>query len=251
MPSLGLTWAEGHPSPGCLATGPEVAAAGARIRELLDSTLGVLKDRGCSRADFTTTRPFGAEREARAFLQGMATLQLPRCDTIRRGTPVHSIAWANRLGRRLLARTYDKGLEQGGEAFKFVRFEDQRRFPSGHRPSIDVVADPSFQRTQFVNRFAPMRKAVDGVKAASFPVVAQALADEVRYGYRTWAEGERLAGALVLIGGGAGEGYSRRTLYRRRAELREAGYVIADADLEPVEVDLGEVLESALAEFGG
>ena len=95
-----------------------------------------------------------------------------------------------------------------------------------------------------------MRKAVDGVKAASFPVIAQALADEAKYGFRDVREAERLAGALVLLSGGAGESYSRRTMYRRRSELREAGYVIADSYLEPVEVDLGDVLEQALAEFG-
>lgn len=46
-----------------------------------------------------------------------------------------------------------------------------------------------------------MRQALDGVKAATFPVVAQALADEARYGYRPWKETERLAGSLVLLTG--------------------------------------------------
>lgn len=250
IPALGLTWVEGHPAPDALASPAEVLTAGEAIGELVDGTLGVRAVRGVGRADLTTTQRFGPEREARAFLAGMATLELPRCDTIRRGTPVHSIAWANVNGRRLLARCYDKGLELGGEAFERVRFEDQRRFPSGARPPLDVVADPAYQRERFAARFEPMRKAVDGVKAASFPVIAQALADEARYGYRTAREVERLAGALVILSGGGGEAYSRRTLYRRRAELREAGYVVADSYLEPVEVDLGEVLAGALAEFG-
>jgi sirohydrochlorin ferrochelatase len=96
-----------------------------------------------------------------------------------------------------------------------------------------------------------MRKAVDGVTAASFPVVAQALADEVKYGYRDAREAERLAGALVLLGGGARDGYSRATYYRRRSELRAAGYVVVEDFMEPVEVDLGGELERALEEFGG
>ena len=94
-----------------------------------------------------------------------------------------------------------------------------------------------------------MRKAVDGVKAASFPVIAEDLADQARYGYRTTREIERLAGALVLLSAGAGEAYTRRTMYRRRSELRDAGFVIADGYLEPVEVDLGQVLEAAIADF--
>ena len=250
IPALGITWAEGHPSPGGLATPSEVNRAGERVRGLLDSTLGVRRDRGVSRADLTTTQPFDRECEARAFLAGMAALELPRCDTIVRGRPAHSIAWANVKGRRLLARAYDKGRELGGEAFQSVRLEDQRRYRSGGRPMLDVVADADFQRAQFEQRFAPMRKAVEGLKVASFPVIAQALADEVKYGYRSATEAERLAGALIIIGGGGGEGYSRATLYRRRAQLREAGYVVAPDWLDTVEVELGDVLERAVAEFG-
>jgi hypothetical protein len=251
VPALGLTWVEGHPTPGGLAKPDQVRAAAMEVRAHVDELLGVGVDRGVSRLDVTTTRAFGREMEARAFLAGMATLQLPRCETTRRGDPVHSIAWTHATGRRKLARCYDKGLERGGSPFELVRLEDQRRFPAGSRPPIDVASDGDYQREKFVSRFGPMRKAVDGVRAASFPVIAQALADEVKYGYREVREAERLAGALVLLSGGAGEGYARRTMYRRRAELREAGYVIADSYLEPVEVDLGEVLEAALEEFGG
>jgi hypothetical protein len=91
-----------------------------------------------------------------------------------------------------------------------------------------------------------VRKAVDGVRAATFPVVAQALADEAKYGYRENREAERLAGALVLLSGGAGDSYSRATYYRRRAELRDAGFVVLDDVSEAVEVNLGDVLERAL-----
>jgi hypothetical protein len=84
------------------------------------------------------------------------------------------------------------------------------------------------------------------VKAASFPVIAQALADEARYGYRSWQEAEKLAGSLVLLSGGAREAYTRPTYYRRKAELREAGYVVVDDLAEVVEVNLGDVVEAAL-----
>jgi hypothetical protein len=42
--------------------------------------------------------------------------------------------------------------------------------------------------------------------------------------------------------------YPRSTLYKRRAVLREAGYVLADEWMEPTTVDLGEVLERCLEE---
>jgi len=246
MPWAGLTWAEGHPTPGTLARGSEVQAAGQRIEELLDERLGVRKARGVARSDQTVTAEFMRPADARAFLAGMASVQLPRCQTTRRGHPVHSISWTHALGARKLARCYDKGLERGGEAFKLGRLEDQRRYQSGKRPPLDVVADPGYLRGRFEARFGPIRKAVDGVTAATFPVLAQTLADEARYGYRDTREAERLAGALVLLSGGAGEAYSRATFYRRRAELRDAGFVVVDDSAEVASVNLGEVVGQAL-----
>lgn len=251
LPALGQVWVEGHPRPGGLASPDEVAEAGERVRELVDARFGVLHDRGVSRLDVTTTRPFARPAEARAFLAGMAALDLPRCEAIRRGTPVHSIAWAHTRGRRLLARCYDKGLESGGEAFRAVRLEDQGRFAAGRRPPVEVAAEADYQRRRFVRRFEPMRKAVDGVRAATFPVVAQAIADEVKYGYRSATEARKLAGSLVLFAGGVRPGRGEATLYRWRRELRDAGFVVVDGFLESVEVDLGEQLEAALEEFDG
>lgn len=249
IPALGLTWAEGHPMPGALATPGQVLAAAEGVRDAVDGTLGVRRERGVARLDTTTTRPMGVELRGRAFLAGMASVELARCEAIRRGTPVHSIGWAHQKGRRLLARCYDKGLERGGDPWRFVRLEDQARFASGRRPMVEAAAEPEFQRRRLVQRFGPMRKSVQGVKAASLPVVAKAIADEVRYGYRPAREAERLAGALVLLHGGAGEGYPRATYYRRRAELREAGFVVVDDFMEPVEVDLADELDAALEEI--
>lgn len=159
---------------------------------------------------------------------------------------MHSISWTHPNGRRKLARCYDKGLEQGLEPFETVRMEDQRRYASGDRPSIEDVADTHYLQGKFRARFGPIRKAVHGVKAASFPVVAQALADEARYGYRSVREVERLAGALVILSGGGSDAYKRSTYYNRRAELRDAGYVVVDDVVEAVEVNLGDVVEEAL-----
>lgn len=256
IPALGLTWAEGHPAPGQLAGSAAVDAAATVVRDLVDERFGVRADRGVARLDSTATQVFGREAEARAFMAGMAALQLPRCETTRRGHPVHSVSWTHAQGARKLARCYDKGLELGGEPWRHARMEDQRRYPSAARPMMEAVAEPGYARGRFEARFGPIRKAVDGVKAATFPVIAQAIADEVRYGYRDWREAERLAGALVLLSAAGADAYpaSRRkgrrgpgpTFYRRRAELREAGYVVVDDLAEVVEVNLGEVVEAAI-----
>lgn len=246
IPGLGLTWAEGHPQPGALAGSRAVAEAAEQVRQVIHQRFGVVRDRGVARSDQTVTRSFSREQDARAFFAGMSAVQLPRTETTRRGHPVHSISWSAPNGRRILARCYDKGLERGGEAFKFGRLEDQRRYPSGGRPTVEAVSDPEYARQRFVARFGPVRKAVTGVKAATFPVIAQALADEARYGYRSVREVERLAGSLVVLCGGASEAYSRRSFYRRKAELKEAGYVVVDDLTESVEVNLGELVEEAM-----
>lgn len=249
FPALHLVAVEGNPEGGALWSPREVVGEGLRVRELIDATFGVRADRGVSRADFTTSRQYVPTR-GRALLAGLAALQFPRLERTARGAPVHSVWWTGEKSRAIRSRAYCESFKvESREPFERVRLEDQRRFQNGQRPALEVAADPDFQRDKFQRRFEPMRKAVQGVKAATFPVVAQALADEARYGYRSPQEVERLAGALVILSGGGGEAYGPRTLRRRRAELREAGYVVVDGFLESVEIDLGEELEAAVEGF--
>jgi hypothetical protein len=249
-PELHLVALEGNPDGGALWSGPEVLEAGEYVHDVIDGTFGVRRDRGVARLDVTTSRRFDPS-EGRAFMAGVAAMEFPRLEATRRGSPVHSVWWTGEKSATIKNRAYCESFKVAGrEPFERVRLEDQGRFPNGRRPSVDVAADPAFQRQRFLRRWEPMRKAVDGVTAASFPVIAQALADEVKYGYRSVREVERLAGALIILGGGAGDGYARSTRTRRKAELRAAGYVAVDDFMEPVEVNLGDELEAALSEFG-
>lgn len=227
-----------------------VRELGRQAWELVEGSFGVVGELGASRVDVTTTRRFDSVLHGRAFIGGMAAIELPRMEATRRGTPPHSVWWTGQRTRKIRARVYDKSRERGGEPWEAIRLEDQRSLPARERPALDVVSDPAWQRERFGARFGPMRKAVSGVRAASFPVVAQAIADEVKYGYRSASEGRQLAGSLVLLHGGAFESVPRRTKYRWRSELRDAGYVVVDDFMDPVEVDLGDELEAALEEFG-
>jgi hypothetical protein len=241
---------EGNPEGGALWGPNEVLAAGEEIFSLTEATFGVRRQRGVARLDITTSRRF-LPAEGRAFMAGVAAMEFPRLEATRRGSPPHSVWWTGEKSAAIKNRAYCESFKVAGrEPFERLRLEEQGRYPNGRRPPLEVAADPEFQRQRFLRRWEPMRKAVDGVTAASFPVIAQALADEVKYGYRSVREVERLAGALVILGGGGGEGYSRRTLYRRRAELKAAGYVAVEDFMEPVEVNLGHELEQALSEFG-
>lgn len=251
LPGFGMVAVEGNPANGALWGPGELLERGEAVREVIDGTFGVQGDKGVSRLDVTTSRRF-TPKQGRAFMAGMAAVELPRMEATRRGSPPHSVWWTGARTAVIRARTYCESFKVASrEPFERLRLEDQRRFPTARRIDLETAADPAQQRRFFLRRFEPMRKAVDGVTAASFPVVAQALADEARYGYRDVKEAERLAGALVLLGGGAGEAYSRATFYRRRAELRSAGYVVVEDFMEPTKVNLGEELELALEGFGG
>lgn len=244
IPSHGLLAVEGQASgePKVLASLADLGASRARVDQLV-APFGA-EYVGVSRADLAVDVAFGAPGETRAFLSGMAAIDLPRCETTRRGSPPHSVWWTGAKSAGIRARCYDPWQLRGGEAFESVRLEDQRRFSSGGRPDVYDLADTG--RDRWRSRFDPIRRAVDGVTAASLPVLARALADEARYGYRTAREVERLAGAMVILSGGAGEAYSRRTMYRRRSELRDAGYVVCDDLVDVVKVDLGEAVDAAM-----
>jgi hypothetical protein len=250
LPAFGMVAVEGNPVGGGLWTPAEVLSRGAAVKEFIADNLGSADERGVSRQDVTTSRRYDPSL-GQAFMAGMAAIELPRMEATRRGTPPHSVWWTGQRSARINARVYDEAFKvEGRESFERIRLEDQRRYPAARRIALDVAADPDYQRGRFMRRFEPMRRAVDGVTAASFPVIAQALADEVKYGYRSYTEAERLAGSLVLFGAGVRPSKGQSTLYRRRSELRAAGYVVVENFMDPVEVNLGDELEETLAGFG-
>lgn len=79
---------------------------------------------------------------------------------------------------------------------------------------------------------------------SGLPVIAKDVAERVHTGELDTRQAERMMGSLLLLSAGAP--YSRSTYYKRRAELRDNGYVVADDFFTPVEVDLAAVLEAAL-----
>lgn len=247
IPALSLYCVEGHPSEEGLCAGDALVAAFEEVRSALDEELGSYEFRGLSRLDSTATYAFSAGREGLAFLGGMAALDWPRLKPVVWGKPPETVGLTARNSRgRLLARGYDSGLLRGThERGVAIRLEDQRRYPSGKRPA-QVAFRGDYVRERFHSRFAPLYKSAKGVKVAGLPVLATKIAAMLDEGELTYREAERIGGALVIELGGATGHYSRRTHYRRRAELREHGLVLADDFYAPVEVDMGQVLEACL-----
>jgi hypothetical protein len=175
----------------------------------------------------------------------MAAMDWPRLKPVVWGKPPQTVGLTALNSRgRLLARGYDSGLLRGThERGVAIRLEDQRRFPSGSRPGTALL-NGTYVREKFERRFVPLWRSAKGVRVASLPVLANEVAARVVSGELRVTQAERLVGFAACEV--AGLPYPRRTYYRRKAELREQGLVVADAFFEPVEVDLGAVLEAAL-----
>jgi hypothetical protein len=213
------------------------------MRELRDWGHVPTRFAGLARLDSTATLRMNRQ-EGQAVLAGMAALDVPGCHPVVRGKPAHSVGYVHVRGRRILGRAYDKGREAGiAGPWELIRLEDQFRPASGARPSREHF-HAEFVRGRFHKRFMPLYRSAKGVKVTGLPVIARDVAQRVHGGDLETRQAERMMGSLMLLSAGAP--YSRSTYYKRRAELRDNGYVIADDYFTPVEVDLAAVLDAAL-----
>jgi hypothetical protein len=247
LPGHRMLFAEGHPAVEGLAhpaTLPEVAASVLTAIEEAGFPLG--RDAGVARADGTVTVGFEDGNQGLAVLQGVAALDFPRSMPVVWGRPPQTVYIANESGRGMKARIYDKALESlSGPAGTAVRFENQARYPKPMRRAVDEV-DLEHVRDRFQARFGPLAKSAAGLTVASLPVIAARVHERIQAGEIPRREAERLLGFMALHQAGD-RGYARRTMFRRRGELRERGLVLADDFFQPVEVNLGDTIEAALA----
>jgi hypothetical protein len=235
---------EGHPSPEGLAEPWGLESAYQEVLQDLEEWGHVPTGfAGLARLDSTVTQRMDRS-EGQAVLAGLAALDVPTCDPVVRGKPANSIAFVHVSGKRVLGRAYDKGREAGtAGAWELIRLEDQFRPASGKRPGRENF-HAEYVRGRFHKRFVPLYRSARGVKVTGLPVIAKDVAERVHAGELDTRRAERMMGSLLLLSAGAP--YSRSTYYKRRAELRDSGYVLADEFFTPVEVDLAAVLETAL-----
>lgn len=267
FPSARLMFAEGHPVDGGLAgmdqlpkaldglttalgeLGVDLTAGRDRHRasEWYDRDFGLPKVR---RLDSTLDLRFESAAEGLAVLAGVAALPLPRMKTgiVREagGRRIETVQFRGLSGKTMLGRWYDKGIESGSDSRGFrIRPEDQRRFGKGARPLVFDLAESTFARDSFVRRFEPLWKASKGVKVGSAMQLAIKLAELQDEGKIKPGKANSVAGYLLLETARASR-QSRATQFRHRAEARRHGLVLADGVLDEVEIDLQDVLESAM-----
>jgi hypothetical protein len=266
FPGLELLAAEGHPGGDeLLGTAEQAAASESRLRDVLGGGYGIELPEGCyaerggiARMDAAVNLPF-PPLEGRAVLMGIAALDMPRLKPVVYGKPIETVGLIHVAGRRLLGRVYDYGESRKvAERGSVVRFEDQRRFTNLQRLPAAVLTDEEV-RHGFRKRFESLWQSSRGLTVGTLPVVARKLRDRLDAGEITRRQLDRAAGSLLVElaapkqvpgrkPGAKVHGLGRASYYNRRRELRELGLVIADEFYEPVEVDLGAVLERALDE---
>lgn len=248
LPGYRMLFAEGHPAVDGLAhpsTLPDASRDVLRAIEDLGLPLG--RDAGVGRADGTVTMAFEDGKQGIAVLQGVAALDFPRSMPVVYGKPPQTVYIAGHRTAERKARIYDKGLESLTAApGALVRFENQVRYSKELRREVTDV-DLDHVRRRFEGRFGPLARAAEGVTVASLPVLSAEVSSRVERGELRYQEAERLLGFIALHSCGPARGLPGRTMRRRRAELRDYGLVLADDFFEPVSVNLGDTLESALA----
>jgi hypothetical protein len=243
-----MLFVEGHPAVEGLAHPATLPDAARDVLEAVhEAGFPLGRDGGVGRADGTVTLGFEQPNQGIAVLQGVAALDFPRSMPVVYGHPPQTVYIAGERTAARKARVYDKGLETlTAPPGTLVRFENQVRYGKELRRVVDDV-DLAHVRRRYEARFGPMAKSASGVTVASIPVVAAKIADQVAAGEMRHQRAERLLGFMLLHQAGQRRGMPGRTLRRRRAELRDAGLVLADDFYEPVEVNLGETIEAALA----
>jgi hypothetical protein len=272
FPGTRLLFAEGHPG------GESVLCAGHALPEALGRVSGALKDlgvlpptfpliprytpegphpiggvgfAGVRRLDATVDLHFDRPAEGLAALAGVAALPVPRMKTqlMREvgGHRIETVYLRGSSGKRVLGRWYDKGVESGSDRRGMrIRPEDQRRYGKDTRLDVEAIASGTFVRDNFVRRFEPLWRASKGIIVAGGTELAARVAELVSEGVLTSRQAETVLGWMMLEQVGGNEGTARSTWYKKRRRCSDLGLVVADGTVDPVEVDLEQLLERAL-----
>ncbi len=247
LPAHRMLFIEGHPAVDGLAHPTALPEAAHDVLDHVeDFGFPLGRDAGLGRADATVTLGFAEQAQGIAVLQGVAALDFPRSMPVVYGRPPQTVYIAGQKSAERKARVYDKGLETStAPPGRHIRFENQARYTKETRRLVEEH-DLDHVTSRYTARFGPLARSARGLTVASMPVLAADVADRVAAGELRLQQAERMLGFMMLHQAGHRRGMHIRTVQRRRRELRDQGYVLADDFYEPVSVNLGDTLDAAL-----
>jgi hypothetical protein len=194
------------------------------------------------RLDLASELRFSSSDEGGAFLHSLAALDVPWCKSRvdgRKGDHIETVSFHGTRGKTIYLRAYDKGVESGSDRpGRRVRVERQKRFRKDREPmasQLDVVDLRSWYVGREFDKFSDLPSASIGDLRSSLLAVYERASSV--------SQAERLAGYLVL-GSLLVDEYSRPSLYRRHQELRQLGIFVDPAQIERLEVPVGQYLQT-------
>jgi hypothetical protein len=157
------------------------------------------------------------------------------------GAPRSTVYFKARATEKVYARAYCRNLKtKRGEAFELIRLEAEAGFDPRACP-IDRATEPSFAAEIWKSRYGNLASRVTRLARE---VQTVEIAERVKRGELTYAQGERLAMYLDLERLGLARTYYPKTVYAaRRREAARLGYGSNELATSPLEVDLTDLLE--------
>jgi hypothetical protein len=188
-----------------------------------------------------------APEDGKALLDGLEAARLPRGLRVTvDGQPRSTVYFRPRLSDDVLARAYCRNLKtKRGTPFGKIRLEAVQRFKPREWWADYCFIGNAAAAMIWKGRYG--NEQVDGrVTRLSREEQVLTLTQRVRLGEMTAAQFERMSGFLDAERlGVAREIYSDRLYSERRREARELGLSVNDVGQEPVDLDLGELLQPA------
>lgn len=197
------------------------------------------------RVDLASELRFQRGQDGSAFLHSLAALDVPWCKSRtdgRKGAHLETVSFHGTTGKTIYLRAYDKGIESDtAPPGHRIRVERQKRYRKDREPTLGEFSVTDLRKVYVGREFAKLCE----LPYATVCDVPEALNALLESDLQDSAV-ERLAGFLVV---GHHLDYPRATFYRRAAELRALGIFVDPAQVERLQVPVGQYLQALAASW--
>jgi hypothetical protein len=187
--------------------------------------------------------------DGKLLLDTLEAARLPNgWRTTSSGVPRSTVYFRARTTEKVYARAYCRNLKtKSGEPYGRIGLEVEERFDPQQCP-LDMAEDPGFAAELWKRRYAVPSARVTRIARE---VQTVEIAERVKRGELSYAQGERIAMFLELERLGLATAYYPKSVYAaRRREAGKLGYAANESGTESMEVELGDLLASYVEAVG-